>query len=165
MHWLHSWCLWEHAPCLVVCCWCHVLGSRVQSRLAVQVRKIDNGYLVAWHELMDYKIAKAGSSVMGSLLSGEGFVCTFTGVLPGCRDAPLPSCHIYRVPAGLLILSAKTCNQVPKLARRYKANLFPVQVPLHGWSLKAGTGGLCVVVHIWCMLRMGAWIFPHTSIN
>eukprot|EP00892_Ulva_mutabilis_P005027 jgi/Ulvmu1/2897/UM146_0039.1 len=44
-----------------------------------EVRKIDNGYLVAWHEQMDYKISKAGSSLIGSFLSGEGFVCSFTG--------------------------------------------------------------------------------------
>eukprot|EP00892_Ulva_mutabilis_P005025 jgi/Ulvmu1/2895/UM146_0037.1 len=44
-----------------------------------EVRKIDNGYLVAWHHKMDYKITKASSSLLGSVLSGEGLVCKFTG--------------------------------------------------------------------------------------
>lgn len=52
--------------------------SLLQLRM-LQVRKIDNGYLVAWHEQMDYKISKAGSSLIGSFLSGEGLVCSFTG--------------------------------------------------------------------------------------
>eukprot|EP00892_Ulva_mutabilis_P009860 jgi/Ulvmu1/7246/UM035_0033.1 len=44
-----------------------------------EVRKIDNGYLVAWHEHMDYNIAKARSSLLSSFLSSEGFVCSSTG--------------------------------------------------------------------------------------
>lgn len=57
------------------------------------MRKIDNGYLVAWHEQMDYKIARAGSSLLGSFLSGEGFVCSFTGahgLAPAARLPPAP---------------------------------------------------------------------------
>ena len=54
------------------------LWSHVKHRL--QVRKIDNGYLVAWQDHMDYKIAKASSSVISSVLTGEGLVCSFTGV-------------------------------------------------------------------------------------
>lgn len=45
----------------------------------MQVRKIDNGYLVAWEGHMNYQISKAGSGVISSILSGEGLVCTFTG--------------------------------------------------------------------------------------
>jgi uncharacterized protein (AIM24 family) len=45
----------------------------------VQLRKVDNGYLVAWEGHMDYKISKASSGIINSVLSGEGFVCTFTG--------------------------------------------------------------------------------------
>jgi uncharacterized protein (AIM24 family) len=40
---------------------------------------MDNGYLVAWEGHMNYTISKASSSIISSLLSGEGFVCTFTG--------------------------------------------------------------------------------------
>ena len=40
---------------------------------------MDNGYLVAWEGHMQYSIGKAGDSLIGSFLSGEGFVCTFTG--------------------------------------------------------------------------------------
>lgn len=46
----------------------------------MQVRKIDNGYLVAWENHLNYKITKASSSILGSILSGEGLVCSFTGL-------------------------------------------------------------------------------------
>ena len=45
----------------------------------LQVRKIDNGYLVAWENHMNYQITKATKSIIGSVLSGEGLVCAFTG--------------------------------------------------------------------------------------
>lgn len=45
----------------------------------MQIRKIDNGFLVAWSEHMNYTIGKASKSLASSFLSGEGFVCTFTG--------------------------------------------------------------------------------------
>eukprot|EP01025_Chloroclados_australasicus_P021111 TRINITY_DN2215_c1_g1_i1.p2 TRINITY_DN2215_c1_g1~~TRINITY_DN2215_c1_g1_i1.p2 ORF type:complete len:124 (-),score=15.45 TRINITY_DN2215_c1_g1_i1:360-731(-) len=44
-----------------------------------EVRKIDNGHLVAWHGNMQYTISKASSGIIASVLSGEGLVCTFTG--------------------------------------------------------------------------------------
>ncbi|MDR3155127.1 MAG: TIGR00266 family protein [Deltaproteobacteria bacterium] len=40
---------------------------------------IDNGHLVAWDETMPYSIRLATKSVVTSLTSGEGLVCTFTG--------------------------------------------------------------------------------------
>ena len=43
------------------------------------MRKIDNGFLVAWENHLNYTISKAGASIIGSILSGEGFVTTFTG--------------------------------------------------------------------------------------
>ena len=45
----------------------------------MQVRKIDNGFLVCWENHLNYTISKAGASIIGSVLSGEGFVTTFTG--------------------------------------------------------------------------------------
>ncbi|KAL3954520.1 hypothetical protein ACCO45_010083 [Purpureocillium lilacinum] len=38
---------------------------------------VDNGHLVAWS--CDYRIEKAGGGTMGSLKTGEGLVCRFTG--------------------------------------------------------------------------------------
>ena len=64
--------------------WCTSGNRWFQDERRLQVRKIDNGYLVAWHEQMDYKITKASSSLISSFLSGEGFVCSFTGV---CQTA------------------------------------------------------------------------------
>ena len=46
---------------------------------ALQVRKIDNGFLVCWSDHLEYTIGKASKSIVASFLSGEGFVCTFTG--------------------------------------------------------------------------------------
>ena len=57
-----------------------MLHDWAQGRCAVvQVRKIDNGFLVCWSEHMNYTIGKASKSLVASFLSGEGFVCTFTG--------------------------------------------------------------------------------------
>ena len=57
-----------------------MLYDWAQGRCAfVQVRKIDNGFLVCWSEHMNYTIGKASKSLVASFLSGEGFVCTFTG--------------------------------------------------------------------------------------
>eukprot|EP00164_Ancoracysta_twista_P006246 GFYU01008672.1.p1 GENE.GFYU01008672.1~~GFYU01008672.1.p1 ORF type:complete len:261 (-),score=65.30 GFYU01008672.1:68-811(-) len=54
-------------------------GSIHKYELAAgEIRKVDNGYLVAWSADMDYKIGMA-SGVVNSVLSGEGLVCTFTG--------------------------------------------------------------------------------------
>jgi hypothetical protein len=44
---------------------------------AVQVRKIDNGFLVCWSE--QYTFSKASRSLMSTILTGECFVCTFSG--------------------------------------------------------------------------------------
>lgn len=41
--------------------------------------KIENGFIVCWHEHMDYTINKSSTSLASTFLSGEGFVCTFTG--------------------------------------------------------------------------------------
>lgn len=40
---------------------------------------IDNGYLVAWPDYMDYKIEKASSGWLSSFTSGEMIVCRFRG--------------------------------------------------------------------------------------
>lgn len=40
---------------------------------------IDNGHLVAWPDYMNYKIEKASSGWISSLVSGEGLVCRFRG--------------------------------------------------------------------------------------
>lgn len=46
---------------------------------AGEVRKIDNGYLVAWSAGMEWTIAQATNSLAATVLSGEGFVCRFKG--------------------------------------------------------------------------------------
>eukprot|EP00884_Botryococcus_braunii_P000952 jgi/Botrbrau1/10858/Bobra.0025s0036.1 len=46
---------------------------------AGEVRRIDNGYLVAWSANMQYKIGKAARKLSTSILSGEGFMTVFTG--------------------------------------------------------------------------------------
>ena len=40
---------------------------------------VDNGHLVAWPDYMDYKIEKASSGWISSMMSGEGLVCRFRG--------------------------------------------------------------------------------------
>ena len=44
-----------------------------------EIRKIDNGFLVAWTASMQYTINLASKSIVASLLSGEAIVTTFTG--------------------------------------------------------------------------------------
>ena len=44
---------------------------------AGQQHIVDNGHLVAW--TCDYKVEKAAKGWMGSIASGEGLVCRFTG--------------------------------------------------------------------------------------
>jgi len=48
-----------------------------------EVRKIDNGFLVAWTASMNYEVSLATKSIVSSLLSGEAVVTTFTG--PGAN--------------------------------------------------------------------------------
>ena len=40
---------------------------------------IDTGHIVAFPKSMNFKICKASSSIIGSVLSGEGLVCKFQG--------------------------------------------------------------------------------------
>jgi uncharacterized protein (TIGR00266 family) len=40
---------------------------------------IDNGHLVAWSNDMQYKLKKASRSLVHSVTSGEGLICSFTG--------------------------------------------------------------------------------------
>ncbi|GBG67803.1 hypothetical protein CBR_g927 [Chara braunii] len=44
-----------------------------------EVRKIDNGALVAWQSHMDYTVGKASRSLFATIFSSEGFVTRFTG--------------------------------------------------------------------------------------
>mmetsp|Transcript_3741 Transcript_3741/g.8037 ORF Transcript_3741/g.8037 Transcript_3741/m.8037 type:complete len:270 (-) Transcript_3741:619-1428(-) len=44
-----------------------------------EVRKIDNGYLVAWQSSMKWSIGRATTSLWQSFLSGEGLVACFEG--------------------------------------------------------------------------------------
>ncbi|GBG67802.1 hypothetical protein CBR_g926 [Chara braunii] len=44
-----------------------------------EVRKIDNGALVAWQAHMDYTVGKASRSLFATIFSSEGFVTRFTG--------------------------------------------------------------------------------------
>ncbi len=40
---------------------------------------VDTGHLVAWQGTLDYKLDKAGGGFLSALMSGEGYVCHFTG--------------------------------------------------------------------------------------
>ena len=40
---------------------------------------VDTGHIVAFERSLDFSIAKANSSLVGSFLGGEGFVCRFRG--------------------------------------------------------------------------------------
>ena len=40
---------------------------------------VDTGHIVAFEKSLDFSIAKANSSLIGSFLGGEGFVCRFKG--------------------------------------------------------------------------------------
>ena len=40
---------------------------------------VDTGHIVAFEDTLEFKIGKAGSSLIGSFLGGEGLVCKFTG--------------------------------------------------------------------------------------
>jgi uncharacterized protein (TIGR00266 family) len=40
---------------------------------------VDTGHIVAFEDTMQFQIVKAGASLIGSLLGGEGLVCRFTG--------------------------------------------------------------------------------------
>lgn len=68
--WFNGVCSWH------ICC---VFSQEMVTPFCFQVRKIDNGYLVAWEQHLNYRITKASSSILGSMLSGEGVVCSFTG--------------------------------------------------------------------------------------
>ena len=45
-------------------------------------RDVDNGHLVAWGESVSYRMGMASASIFGSMASGEGLMCTFTGPGP-----------------------------------------------------------------------------------
>ncbi|MGL5836660.1 MAG: AIM24 family protein, partial [Waterburya sp.] len=40
---------------------------------------VDTGHIVAFERSLNFSIAKASSSLIGSFLGGEGFVCRFKG--------------------------------------------------------------------------------------
>lgn len=40
---------------------------------------VDTGHIVAFEETLDFKISKAGKSILSSFLGGEGLVCKFKG--------------------------------------------------------------------------------------
>jgi len=40
---------------------------------------VDTGHIVAFEDTLQFRIAKAGKSLLGSLLGGEGLVCRFHG--------------------------------------------------------------------------------------
>lgn len=40
---------------------------------------VDTGHIVAFEETLNFKVGKAGKSLIGSLLGGEGLVCKFSG--------------------------------------------------------------------------------------
>ena len=40
---------------------------------------VDTGHIVAFDDTLQFKIGKAGKSLVGSLLGGEGLVCKFSG--------------------------------------------------------------------------------------
>ena len=40
---------------------------------------VDTGHIVAYEDTLDFKIGKAGASLIGSFLGGEGLVCKFSG--------------------------------------------------------------------------------------
>lgn len=40
---------------------------------------VDSGHIVAFEETLQFKIGKAGKSLIGSFLGGEGLVCKFEG--------------------------------------------------------------------------------------
>ncbi|NES95781.1 MAG: TIGR00266 family protein [Desertifilum sp. SIO1I2] len=40
---------------------------------------VDTGHIVAFEKSLDFEIAKAGSSLIGAFLGGEGLVCRFKG--------------------------------------------------------------------------------------
>jgi uncharacterized protein (TIGR00266 family) len=40
---------------------------------------VDTGHIVAFDETLNFKVAKAGKSLIGSFASGEGLVCRFEG--------------------------------------------------------------------------------------
>ena len=47
-----------------------------------ECREVDNGHLVAWGESVSYSIGMASTSILGSIASGEGLLCTFRGPGP-----------------------------------------------------------------------------------
>lgn len=40
---------------------------------------VDTGHIVAFEDTLQFKLGKAGASLVGSFLGGEGFVCKFSG--------------------------------------------------------------------------------------
>jgi uncharacterized protein (TIGR00266 family) len=40
---------------------------------------VDNGHIVAFEDTLQFRMAKAGTSLVGSFLGGEGLVCRFSG--------------------------------------------------------------------------------------
>ena len=43
---------------------------------------VDNGHLVAWADTVSYSVGMASNSLFGTVASGEGLMCTFTGPGP-----------------------------------------------------------------------------------
>jgi uncharacterized protein (TIGR00266 family) len=41
---------------------------------------VDTGHIVAFEDTLQFKITKAGKSLIGSFLGGEGLVCRFSGI-------------------------------------------------------------------------------------
>ena len=40
---------------------------------------VDTGHIVAFEDTLQFELVKAGTSLIGSFLGGEGFVCKFSG--------------------------------------------------------------------------------------
>lgn len=55
-------------------------GSCIKYELrAGECRVVDNGHLVAWADTVSYTVGMASSSLFGTMASGEGLMCSFTG--------------------------------------------------------------------------------------
>ena len=58
-------------------------GSCIKYDLqAGECRAVDNGHLVAWADTVSYTVGMASSSLFGTMASGEGLMCSFTGPGP-----------------------------------------------------------------------------------
>eukprot|EP00438_Fugacium_kawagutii_P028910 Skav225414 [mRNA] locus=scaffold2656:773536:777833:- [translate_table: standard] len=58
-------------------------GSCIKYQLQPgECRVVDNGHLVAWADTVNYSVGMASNSLFGTMASGEGLMCTFTGPGP-----------------------------------------------------------------------------------